>query len=263
MHMKMAGRLLATTLLSLSVGCQDEGGGAWDERPLQTREAKTEARCIGRFEGIETCATGNATVSESEQGVNVSGVSAPETDGVSSNFAGAIGWSQRSTLPASGMKQLALAARDGDQVISTLKVSPGETEDLLILQPGFTGTAGGSHYQVRVYQDGTLVGTATHAPLEEVAVKRKRPWYWWLINFTGTWNQRADEPRSDGACVWGLEAGEDAFSVELDGVEVGGNELYLVEVIGSGHYPYTTFSGIDVTGEAGDFTILSESIRRE
>ena len=263
MHMKLAGRLLAATLLSLAAGCQGEDDGTQAEAPLKAQEAKAEAQCVERFDGIQSCAKGNAKVAASEKGVDVSGVVDPKSDGVSSNFEGAIGWSQQADIRVGENRSpFSLAARDGDQVVSTLSVAPGREANQLALLPNFTGTAGGSQYRVNVYQDGMLQGSTIYEPQRYIIIIIIIHWWWWWDFY----NWRAVSPGhniQDGACVWRMNAREGAFSVLIDGKEVRGNQLELVEEIGDGHYPYTSFSGIDVTGPKGNFTLLNESIQRE
>ena len=260
MHMKMAGRLFAAALLSLAAGCQGESDDT--QAPLKTQEAKAEAQCVERFDGIQSCATGNAKVTASEKGVDVSGLTDPKTDGVSSNFDGAIGWSQQASIRVGDSRSaFSLAARDGDQVVSTLRVAPGREANQLALMPNFTGTAGGSQYRVNVYQDGQLQGSTIYSPQRYIIIIIIIRWWWWW-DFE---NARVSPGHSiqDGACVWRMNAGDGAFSVNIDGKEVRGDQLELVEELGDGHYPYTSFSGIDVAGPTGEFTILNESIRRE
>ncbi|WP_246357419.1 hypothetical protein [Pyxidicoccus fallax] len=260
--MKMAGRLLAATLLSLAAGCQGESDGTQDA-PLKAQEAKAEAQCVERFDGIQSCATGNAKVTASEKGVEVSGISDPKTDGVSSNFEGAIGWSQQASIVVGKSRTpFSLTARDGDQAVSTLNVAPGREPNQLALLPNFTGTPGGSQYRVNVYNDGQLVGSTSYEPQRYIIIIIIIHWWWWW-DFHNWRAISPNHPIRDGACVWRMNAGDGAFSVLIDGKEVRGNQLELVEEIGDGHYPYTSFSGIDVAGPTGDFTILNETISRE
>ncbi len=45
----------------------------------------------------------------------------------------------------------------------------------------------------------------------------------------------------------------------VDGQQLTGDTLELVEQIGDGAYPYRHFSGIDVKGSAGSYTLVNEA----
>ncbi len=267
MHMKRAGHLLAAVLLSLAVGCQDDGDAQLRSQ-LGTQEAKAEANCVERFEGITSCALGNAGLNATEDGLEVFGLHNPDEDGVSSNFDGAVYWTQEVSISLNDSQgSFSLAARDGDQVASTLRVTRDEEDpNLLGLSPTFTGGSPmAASYRVNVYRDGVLTG-GTGGTSGDIWV-RLDDLYWvnlpWDFFFFLVSEAPPDPPADEGACVWRLRSREGTFTAVLDGQAVTGDAIEFVEEIQDGAYPYTSFSGIDVKAEADSYTILSESISRE
>lgn len=266
MHTKRAGHLLAAVFLGLAVGCQDDGG-AQRQSQLGTQEAKAETDCVEQFEGITSCALGNASLSSTGDGLEVSELHDPDEDGVSSNFDGAVYWTQEVAISHDDSPgRFSLAARDGDQVVSTLRVTRDEEDpSLLRLSPTFTGGAlAAASYRVNVYQDGVPTG-GTGGTTGDFWV-RLDDLYWvnlpWDFFFFLTRTASPEQP-AEGACVWRLRSREGTFTAVLNGQEVTGDAIEVVEEIQDGAYPYTSFSGIDVKAEADSYTILSESISRE
>ncbi|NMO15214.1 hypothetical protein HPC49_01420 [Pyxidicoccus fallax] len=267
MNIHLTGRLLAAALLCLTAaGCQGEEPQAPTGGTLSTQEARAEQQCIEGVAGVINCATGNAVLKRTEKGFAVSGLDNVKEDGVSSQFKQPVtSWEIEAAIGGIGDKRqgLHLAARDGDQVISTLRIGLGTEKDQMVLAPEFTGTAGGSAYRMNVYNNGQLQ-VSTLADMDRFF----RPWwwdfywYWWPIRFgfRNHLSMGSHDPISTGACVWTMSGGYQAFSVEVDGKLISGDTLELVEEVGDGHYPYTSFSAIDVKAAAKDFTILSESI---
>ena len=82
-----------------------------------------------------------------------------KSDGFSSEFSKATSWNLTADLGGVGAKGqgLTLAARDGAQVVSSIRVGIGATQDQVFFAPSFTGWPGGSAYRVNVYQNGRLV----------------------------------------------------------------------------------------------------------
>lgn len=267
MNIQLTGRLLATTaFLSLTaVGCQGEEAQTSAGDGLATQEAKATQSCLEGLEGITNCATGNAVLTRTEKGLSVSGLDNVKTDGVSSEFERATNWRMQAFMTGLGEKRqgLVLAARDGDQVVSTLRIAPGAAPGRMGLVPEFTGTPGGSAFHIRLYSNGQLVGSVFHGggPLSI-------PPYWdydypsasqWLF---GNESSLRNAGTSLGACSWSMSGAARAFSMEVKGETITGDSIQFIEVLGEGHYPYTSFSGIDVKAAATSFTILGESITR-
>ncbi|MBZ4418971.1 hypothetical protein [Myxococcus sp. RHSTA-1-4] len=272
MHLKMMSRLLAAALLSVTAGCQ----GNETESPGHENAAAQESsatQCVQQFEGITNCALGNAKLTPTERGLQVDGLTDATRDGVSDSFANATRWTQRVGINF-GTEQagLSLAARSGTQVVSTFRLTPGADGTSARIQPGFTGSPGGSAYRVNVYQDGVFQGGGSHSPSTEFIILDWRTLRWLLavLAFDDRYDiiiwksGMASAPSTKsipGACVWRLRDEQGSFSVRLgDGQVLTGNAIEIVEEIASGHYPYTGFTGMDVTASASEFNILSESV---
>lgn len=270
MSIKLTGRLMAAALLSLTAaGCQGEESQPVEADALSTQEAPVKQQCVETFAGIKNCATGNAKLARTEKGLNVTGLAKAANDGVSSTFAAATQWEQRATFVelAKAGEGFALAARDGDQVVSTIQVGIGREAGQVTFQPQFTGTPGGSTYSVYVYNGGQLQGRHINRGLW---FPMDASWYDIHIRFTpihsGFRNHTSfgsHDPIPTGACAWFFRsATPNAFTFNFDGREVSGDHVEFVEELGEGHYPYTSFSAIDLTAAASGLNIQSESISR-
>ncbi|CAM3056010.1 hypothetical protein G4177_33240 [Corallococcus sp. ZKHCc1 1396] len=262
MNIRLTSRLMATALLSLTVaGCQGEE----PQTPaLSTQEAKAEQQCIEGFEGIKNCATGRAALTRTKEGIAVSGLEDVKTDGISSEIPRATSWEMRPDIGGLGEKGqgLELAARDGDQVVSSLSIGLTGNGDQVVLRPMFTGTPGGSAYRVNLYQNNRFLGFQHYEPDYGV----NSDWYNIHIRFTpihiGFRNQTSSsffDSISTGACVWSFRGAPGDFTLDVNGKRLSGDHLEIVEQVKEGHYPYTGFSAIDVKAAARDFTILGES----
>ena len=263
MHLKMTGTLLASMLLSMA-GC---AGGADDTQPsgsLHTQESAAQ-QCLNRFDGITSCALGQAKLASVAEGLSVSGLAA-KTDGVSSNFAKAVKWEQRTAVSLGQRGGLQLAARDADQVVSTLKITPGREANTVTMAPTFTGSPGGSRYTMNVYLGGVLQGSSPQPAGMMITFTNWRDFLrwaemhsWFLNDFDINMHSRR-AASNVGACVWRVGAEKNTFTVDVNGKPVVGDEVEFVETIADGAYPYRHFTGIDVNAVANEFTIRSESI---
>ncbi|RKH63615.1 hypothetical protein [Corallococcus llansteffanensis] len=264
MSIKLTGRLMVAALLSLTAaGCQGEEAQTPAGDSLSTQEAKVEQQCVQGFNGIKNCATGSAALTRTGKGIAVSSLKDVKADGFSSEFPRATSWNLLADIGGLGeTKQgFTLAARDGDQVVSALRVGMGEG-DRVVLAPTFTGASGPSAYRVNLYQNGRLMLSQQH-PWDYGV---NSDWYNIHIRLTridiGFKNHASLgmlDPISTGACVWLFRGAPGAFSLDLNGKPVSGDQLEIVEEVEEGHYPYTGFSAIDVKAAASDFTILGES----
>ena len=263
MHLKMTHRLLAAAFLSLMAGCQGEPSQS--PEGSQSAPLAAAADCVERFKGITTCATGAAKLSATEKGVQVSELKNLKEDGVSSTFSDAITWSQQARVRIGSQSGgLTLAARDGDQVVSTLAIT-SNAERQIQVAPGFTSSTAGS-YRLNVYRDGVLQGS-THQPQARMITF----YSWWsFINWYNMhWHffsvrNYSGGGMDNGACGWRMSAANTTFSVRMDdGKEVVGDTAEFVEVLDDGAYPYRSFSGIDVKASASDFLITGESFGQE
>ncbi|WP_164001839.1 hypothetical protein [Pyxidicoccus caerfyrddinensis] len=261
MRSKWAGCLLAGAFLGLT-GCQGESPANGGEPSLDTQEARAASTCVNQFNGIQSCALGAATLARTEEGLEVSGLRDPKSDGVSSNFDRAVRWSQQAAIEQFGT--FALAARDGDQVVSTLQVAHSKNDNQFTLTPGFTGSSSAT-FTVNVYRDG-VIQSSTGPFNRWIQVKGE----WIYISWTA-WSfyqvvptPTNPHPSNVGACVWGVAAARGStFTVNVAGKDVVGDSIEFVENIAAGAYPYHEFTGIDVRGSASGYTVLSESFSQE
>ena len=261
MRNKWAGSLLAVAFLGLT-GCQDESLADSSAPSLDTQAARASSTCVNRFSGIQSCALGGAKLISTEEGLNVSGLRDPKSDGVSSNFDKAVRWSQQASIGQ--FDTFALAARDGSQVVSTLQVAYSKDANEFTLTPGFTGSPD-STFTVNVYRDGVIQSSS--GPFNKW-VRIKGDWIYISWTAWSFWqvvpSPTNPHPQNVGACVWGVGAARgNTFTLEVDGSEVVGDSIEFVENIKEGAYPYHEFTGIDVRGSAAGYTVLGESFSRE
>jgi hypothetical protein len=262
MHLKITRPLLASLLLSV-VGCT---GGADGTSELGAQEA-AQTQCLKKFDGITSCALGSAKLDVVTDGLAVSNLQAKK-DGVSSSFAKAVKWEQRvaTRLGTGGGYQL--AARDGDQVVSTLRIAPGREANTVTMAPVFTGSPGGSRFHTNVYLNGVLQGSSGPQPQGYVITFTNwRDFLRWaemnhhfLNDFDINGLSTGASETNVGACVWRVGAEKNTFTVELNGKLITGDEVEFVETIAEGAYPYRHFTGIDTNAVAGQYTIRSESV---
>ncbi|QAT84059.1 putative lipoprotein [Corallococcus coralloides] len=265
MHLQMTSRLLAAAFLSLVAGCQGEP--TQSPEGSQSATLSATADCVQRFDGITTCAKGNASLATSEKGVQVTGLKDAKTDGVSSTFNAGITWSQEAQIRVGSQNgSITLAARDGDQVVSTLRITSSADRQVSVT-PGFTGSSEGN-YRMNVYRDGRLVSTTQQPASFSITF-----YDWW--SFVNWWNSHwhffsyrsylhGGDRGLDGACGWRLGSPNTTFSVRgADGKTVVGDTAEFIEEIGDGAYPYRHFSGIDVNASATDFLVTGESFGQE
>ncbi len=271
MRLKMMGRFFAAALLSVMSGCQGEEPTATDG-DVATQEAGAESKCTQRFDGINSCALGNARLSSTEQGLAVTNLRNVKSDGVASTFARAASWSQASEIKfGSTAGVLQLDARSGDQVVSTLRVAPGREANSAFITPTFSGAPGGSNYRMNVYREGVLQGTSTNTANRMIVFNNWRDFIRWLVAYADffeldiIWNKTGEAPTAPanvGACGWRLRTDGSTFSVTLDdGKVLTGDSVEFIEEIEDGHYPYNGFTGIDVKATAQGINILSESFK--
>ncbi|QSQ24540.1 hypothetical protein JY651_06200 [Pyxidicoccus parkwayensis] len=272
MQMKMMGRLLAATLLSVAAGCQGDESASNNDNALGAQEAAASTQCVQRFDGITSCALGGAQLAPTQEGLKVAGLVDASKDGVSGTFAKATRWTQKVDVKFGTAKAgLSLAARAGDQTVGTLKMTPLRDGTSMAVTPSFSGAPGGSAYRVNVYNDGVLQGGTTQQPGAMMII---RDWYdllrWIVAVFSFDngyeiiiWKngvQAAATETIPGACVWRMRNERGTFSVQLaDGTVLKGNQIEFVEQIEDGHYPYTDFTAIDVNAAANEFNVLGET----
>ena len=266
MRTMKTGFVMAAAFLALA-GCQG---------PDDSAQAPTDAGVAGAglclaVQWHPELRGGQRELAATAEGLQVFGLAQGTANGVASHFSNATGWQQAARINlGGGQGQFSLAARDADQVVSTLSVTPSANGSQLSVAPAFTGTAGGSTYRVNVYRDGVFQGGGTHEPAARVVIFTD-----WMGNVYMAWGfaaidfrhlpfpfaVRADSvPQTeDGACIWRMSLKGKTFTTQVNGQQLTGDTLELVEQIGDGAYPYRHFSGIDVKGSAGSYTIVNEA----
>ncbi|MBZ4332943.1 hypothetical protein [Corallococcus sp. AS-1-12] len=263
MHLRITGSLLASMLLSIT-GC---AGGADDGQAgsLGAQEAAA-SQCVKRFDGITSCALGRAKVESVAEGLAVSNLTT-QKDGVSSSFTQAVKWEQRVAMSLGAQGGYQLAARDGDQVVSTLRVTPGREANTVNMAPSFTGSPGGSAYRMNIYRGGVLQGSSSQPAGMVITFTNWRDFIRWaemnhffLNDFDIDGLSTGSAETNVGACVWRLNAEKNTFTVDIDGKSITGDSVEFIETVADGAYPYRHFTGIDTNAIAGQYTIRSESI---
>ncbi|WP_186001876.1 hypothetical protein [Corallococcus sp. Z5C101001] len=264
MHLKMTGPLLASMFLSLA-GCAG-GDDSQSAGSLNAQESAAQSQCVKRFEGISSCAMGRAKLDSVADGLAVSGLTT-QKDGVASTFAQAVKWEQRvgMSLGANGGYQL--SARDGDQVVSTLRVTPGKEANSVTMAPTFTGSPGGSRYTMNVYLGGVLQGSSPQPAGMVIVFTNWRDFLRWaemhhhfLNDFDVDGLSLGSAKENVGACVWRVGSEKNTFTVDINGKRITGDQVEFIETIAEGAYPYRHFTGIDTNAIASQYTINSESI---
>ncbi|MGE6762311.1 hypothetical protein ACQKGO_30155 [Corallococcus interemptor] len=263
MHLKRTGLLLASMLLSIT-GCA--GGDDGQAAGSLSAQESAASQCVKKFEGITSCALGQARLDSVADGLAVSKL-LTQKDGVSSNFTQAVKWEQRVAFSLGDKGGYQLAARDGDQVVSTLKVTPGREANTVAMAPTFTGSPGGSAYRMNIYRGGVLQGSS-HQPAGMMIVFHNwRDFLRWaemhhhfLNDFDIDGLSTGSADTNVGACVWRVESEKNTFTVDIDGKSITGDSVEFIETIADGAYPYRHFTGIDTNAIAGQYTIRSESV---
>ncbi|MCP3097412.1 hypothetical protein LZ198_00840 [Myxococcus sp. K15C18031901] len=268
MQFKMTSRLLAAVFMCVTAGCAGDETQP-GEGTLEAQEANAESKCVKKFDGITSCATGNAALASSERGLAVTGLKNVKSDGLSSTFGRAASWRQTSQMKLGAGGALQFDARSGDQVVSTLSILPGREPNSARVAPIFTGAPGGSGYRMNIYRDGVLQGTQSNPANAYISFTNWRDFLRWLVAVADfyeldiIWTKTGDKPAAPdnvGACGWRLNTGKDTFNVTLaDGKVITGDTMEFVEEIEDGHYPYTGFTGIDVKAAGEGILVQSET----
>jgi hypothetical protein len=247
------------------------------------------AQDCAEFEGIQHCATGNARLSTTSSGLEVTGFTA--TDGVRIALPGAKAWEIGTALKgnAAGNANLSVTAfASGSPNSNMMLQQVGQRFDI---SARFTGsvtsgaTAGaktaaastGGTYSALIYNNGVFQGGVGNVPNGARALYVNYtnvnnpwepepwdpwwdpwwwPWWWWEDTGFGLVAQT-------GGCFHTLGASAPITFHLPDGRQVRGDRVELVEeVTGSGAYPYLSFDAIRVTGTVESLTITSETVQR-
>jgi len=209
------------------------------------------------FAGLEHCALGTAGVESAGEVLRVSDVGPEGSDGVAVTLPDATDWQAAIRFSdGDSSPRITLGALAGGEEISRAELATSD-DGTIGLSATFTGSDGPASYSVLVYRDGFLVGSQGGVSSNRlIRLDQWMDWLWDLWHLIG-FHQRA----VGGACVWTFGLPEAVRVTLPDGVKVEGDEVHLVEEVGSGagHYPYVAFDGITLRSSR-DLEIGSEEV---
>lgn len=275
----MKTKVLATALASLSCGlaitivsCNNNGGIA-DAPNNPTHGGKSSQVLSGNCDAtlaVNRCGTGAAQPNyDVETGsLTVNGMNRL-SDGLSSTFAPAHTWQQAvdATIPEEGGKQLSAIAYNAGAMESRLDIARDQPDiTQLGIRPQFL--AGDGNFTIEVYNDGQRVASTPVLNPGSGPTVAAMGRFWTWVKFHVHVGPRAmvapvgGGDDQSGACEWVLtnDRGPAAMFTLPDGQQARGNEIrFREDVDGSGRYPYHSTDQIDVTGNIGSYTVISES----
>lgn len=244
--------------------------------------------CV-KFEGLEHCPVGGATVTSTSEGsLKVGNFGASGQDGVNISLDLATSWTAEYNNAAftSTNHQTVFTAMAEGAATSTarLGVTNAAATCTKSLAATFTGAGDRSTYSALVYREGVLQAAIGGVRNGQTAARSIgggpgcRPrWqtYSQCIQActSGGWpcgycsnpcppDRVGFHTRANGACVWDF-AGPLSDWQLLDGRKVQGDQVVLVEEIPeAGSYPYMTFDAIRIQGNPNWFDLFVESIVR-
>lgn len=207
------------------------------------------------FSNLEHCPLGDASLTASDAGVQVSGVGSDGNDGVAVTLPDSRHWEAAVQLSdGDSLPRVTLGAESGGEEISRSELVA--TDDGARLSATFTGSDGPGTYSILVYRGGTLVGSQGGVQPERwITFYDDEDLFMWLLSLpTSTF-----QSRPNGACVWTFAFSEARRLALPDGVELEGDEIHLVEEVGDGgHYPYVAFDGITLRSSRGIHIVVEE-----
>ncbi|MFP2924069.1 hypothetical protein ACLESO_02390 [Pyxidicoccus sp. 3LG] len=270
MHHNWTRRFFATAFLTLA-GCQGEAPADGSESSLDAQPAQVESGCIEYFKGIQSCATGGASVVTGGAGLEVTGLKDSKTDGIASKFEDASDWSQVAAVEE--LDSLKLEARDGDKVISTLELTTNSVSAAAYgagmgFQTGLVVNYDSpwAQYQIDSYTAAGLDFSVTSSGYVPLYIR----WNWpgnglyWRPSYRPVYygTRKANSAGSIEGAVWGIAAGKDeSFTLVVDGKEV--ESTYVEITVKGAASPYSKFTGMNVTGSARSYSVAAESIVRK
>ena len=224
---------------------------------LLTASPAVAGGCV-TFSDLEHCPIGEASLSVSDAGLQVSGVGSGGNDGVAIALPEIRDWEAGFQISGGDNSlRVILGAESGGEEISRAQVVA--EDDGTHLSATFTGADGPGTYSILVYDDGILVGSqggVGSGAGDYVNVNtlpylvQTDPWA-----HTGFHNDRV----TSGSCVWTFGFAEDLRFTMPDGVELEGDAIHLVEEVGgAGHYPYVAFDGITLRSSRGIVIVVEE-----
>jgi hypothetical protein len=238
---------------------------------LATLPAAAAGGCV-RFDGIDHCPVGNAQLSLAQDGsqLMVTGLGAGGKDGVRSIFSGAAYWQADLSAPPEGFGDgfTFSAISNG---FRTARTSLHLDNALgLVYTNEFTGGNGGNPYTVQVISNGFLVAEFQNLDSSTTFSVRPNPgpgipWPPWP-----GWPELPDDDwppiiifglGSVGECFWGhLYSNDMQVSISNGLGQAVGDEVRVIENVGPGQYPYTSFDGMVIQSNTSGFAIDSEAV---
>lgn len=225
------------------------------------------------FDGVDHCALGSATLTQTSQGLSVDGIGDAPANGVALSFGDATSWRADADARGDGAGTASLhttAIADGTTTSTATMQQAGERIEL---SATFTGAGSQSTYSAMVYNGGVFQGGTGGLANNQVAayVNYRDPynpwdpfdpidwWDWWWDWPWGGWGFGILS--ANQACEWSFHF-EQPVSLHLaDGTRVTGDEIRLVEEVSApGGYVYLSFDGITAQGNIDSLVFTSESV---
>jgi hypothetical protein len=214
------------------------------------------------FEGLPHTAVGGATLRLDHDGaLDVSTLDPAGGSGVAVSLGDATSWTAAFGALAYRTVPLNLswaAVADGRRISTAAMRQTGKGFEI---SASFTGGTQPT-YSAQVYNDGRLIGAIGGLPPTA------------QINLAGfTFCETLSElcrlaiefeNDASSRCGWAIGTGAQKGTFSLpNGVSLTGNELRLIEEVRpAGHYPYLTFDGMVMQGNAYQLSLFSETVRR-
>ena len=240
---------------------------------LLVTAAPVAAEDCASFDGVEHCALGSSTLSQTPEGLSVEGIGDAPENGVALSFGNATSWRAAADARGngSGTASLRTAAIADGQTTSTATIQ--QAGERIELSATYTGAGAQSTYSALVYNDGVFQrgvgGLANNQRAAYVDYNDPlNPWnpyepihwfdWWWWWPWHG-WG--FDILSTNQACQWTVQLEEPVSFHLADGSQVMGDEIRLVEeVTEPGGYVYLSFDGITAQGDLESLVFTSESV---
>ena len=209
------------------------------------------------FAGLEHCAVGDAFLKTGDDGsLTVANLGGKGGDGAAVALGQATTWVASLSLEpaAGGGSTFSTTARADGQDISRADLR-ATADGTVGLSASFTGGKGS--YAALVYRNGQLVGSQGGLEADRfVNFYEDEDLFMWLISIWTFFARMAD-----GSCGWMIELDRDTQIRLPDGTIVTGDEIHLIEEVAKGgHYPYTSFDGMTLTGNLSAIHLRDETV---
>lgn len=240
------------------------------------------AQCLN-LDGVEYCPLGSASLSTSEAGLTVTGLSGDGSSGVASSFAEGNSWNVGLDIQSSEdpQEQMSFTFLSGGETISQATLT--RDGDAYGVNVHYTGDAATSTYSILVYSGGVFQGgSGGNLSLGggvEPRLDYSRQWddissfpdsgisdrlFRFLLDVLRRLGLLVESDfgiRSDGGCELGLNFATAVPMHLADGqVLMGDTVRFVEEVSGEGHYPYLSFDSVHIQGTMEAVTISRETV---